>query len=710
MAANIDLIGPWRAVVRAPMVRFAVPFIVGVASGSVLQPSLGLALGVLAILCPAAAIVIFRSTTYPMRWVRGVALTLCCFWCGMSWQVLRDPLAHRDHVMYQSDADGPWLMRIAVVNGSSERTVRADAMVEARWDKGALQPCRGTVMLTLLRDSSTTMPMVGDRLLVDAALEPIVRIPDPGGFDRRAWAASRGIALEAFAPLEHWQVVGHVRHWTAPFTGARAAVSQWLNGSALPERERALVKALVLGQRDELDQEQRDAFARSGTIHVLAVSGMHVGLIFTILTFLFSWMGGNGRARLLRGLLVLLALWGYAGLTGGSPSVLRATIMFSLFTLANMSAQRTDHLNSLFAAGLLLLIWEPAMLWQIGFQLSFLAVLGIILFYKPVESLWTPNNRLLRGIWSLAVVSISAQLLTTPVSLLLFKAFPVWFLPANIVVVTAVGLAVNGAVALILLYKVPLLGDAITWALTLLLKGVGVVTTFFAELPGAYPELRIGSWDVLWLYLFVLSMAAWWQWKWRSMRWLASSAFCVLLLAWAFRAERSLERTSLVFYDSNKTLQAAMVNGRSWVLLADSTAFEDDPYLDRKVLAHRRVQGLLAPERLTLRTLQGTTLAQVGHSLAAEGRWRSPDFDVAFVSGQEPWPDSTLNARFDAVVLHDLDRLPADHLERITRSTQHLVLGAGLSWRVRNAALEHAAHADLAVHDIRSQGAFILER
>src|SRR5690606_15125515 len=129
---------------------------------------------------------------------------------------------------------------------------------------------------------------------------------------------------------------------------------------------------------------------------------------------------------------------------GASPSVLRATIMFSLFTVAGMGERRTDHLNSLFTAAFVLLLWEPRMLGQTGFQLSFLAVLGIILFYKPIEALWSPGNRVLRGLWSLAVVSISAQLLTTPLSMHLFKAFPVWFLPANLVVVVAVGLAVKG--------------------------------------------------------------------------------------------------------------------------------------------------------------------------------------------------------------------------------------------------------------------------
>ena len=163
-----------------------------------------------------------------------------------------------------------------------------------------------------------------------------------------------------------------------------------------------------------------------------------------MLLFMLGWWGGSGKVRLMRGSLILLALWGYAGLTGGSPSVLRATIMFSLFTLASMSSRRADPINSLFTAALVLLVWEPHMLIEIGFQLSFLAVLGILLFHRPIERLWVPNGKWVGRIWTLTVLSLSAQLLTTPLSLYYFKAFPVWFLPANLVVVTAVGTPVFG--------------------------------------------------------------------------------------------------------------------------------------------------------------------------------------------------------------------------------------------------------------------------
>lgn len=708
--AGIDLEGPWRAIVRAPLLRMATPFLVGILIGARLTPPTFPLLIIFLGLTVTVGILLLARANRQKHWQQGFML-MCWFLCfGMLWQQLRDLRSSPDHVERVADTDGPWLMRVVSINGVSSRTVRADAVVEHQVRDGSALPRKGSVMLTVLQGDEARTVHVGDRIWVDAPLTSIARVPDPGGFDRQKWAASQGISMEVFAPNDHWYIVGRQGHWTDLFSTARKSISEWLNGSDLPYRERALVKALVLGQRDELDSEQRTAFARSGTIHVLAVSGMHVGLIFTILSFMFGWWGSSDRARIIRGVVILLALWGYAGLTGGAPSVLRATIMFSLFTLANMSAQRTDHLNSLFAAALILLVWDPNMIMNIGFQLSFLAVLGIILFYKPLEGLWSPKSKVLRTIWSLAVVSISAQMLTTPISVVLFKAFPVWFLPANIVVVTAVGIAVYGAVALVFLYKVPVLGAVLTWLMTLLLKGVGLATDFFAELPGAYPDIRIGAWDVIFLYVCIMAFVAWWQWRWRSMRWVTMIAVLFVLSSWGLRADRAQHRHAFVVYDEREGMKAAMTRGREWVVLCDPTAYHNDPWFKRKSSAHRKSQGLSEPLLLPPEALRSEGISNHGSTVAGAYRWRSNAFDITFVSDVTNWPDASADAKFDVLVLHDLKHVDEERLDVLASRCSHLVLAGGIGWKVREMALEKGPSWTAQLHDIRSHGAFVLER
>lgn len=704
----IDLQGPWSAIRRSPMLRMASPLITGLLMAWSFHPSPRQAGLLLLLMTPMVLVVLLFPGITLSRWQRGLTLSLWFFSFGLFWQVVRLPANDPDHIGKEEVLEGPWAVRIDAINGTSGKVVRADARLIAHAGRGIFREVHGSVMLTLMHDSTRTDPRVGDRLWLDAVLEPIVRIADPGGFDRKAWAAGRGIELEAFVPTDQWLVVDHPWQWTDVFTGLRERISTWLDGSGVPFRERALVKALVLGERDELDYEQKDAFLRSGTIHVLSVSGMHVGLIFAVLSFASGWWGKGSRARWVRGILILLALWGYAGLTGASPSVLRATVMFSLFTLAGMARQRTDHLNSLFAAALVLLVWDPAMLHQASFQLSFLAVLGIILFYRPLRALWSPENWWLQQGWALAVVSMSAQLLTTPLSLFLFKAFPVWFLPANILVVTASSFAVYGGVALIAFYWLPVLGPALTWAMTILLRFVGWSTDYFASLPGAYPAVRVGFREMILLYFLVLALTAWWQWKWRSMKWLSGISLAVLLVSWGLRTDEAQQRSAFVVYDEREGFLAGMISGRELVVAASSDSSIADLRTVTKLDRHQRAMGLTGVVPVG-EDVFGRTVLQRGSTVLAEGRWKSPGFDVFFSNGDLPIP-LLGGARFDALILHDLRFITSEEMERMAGTTQRIVLAGGLPWRTRNSVRAWCEEHQLACHDVREQGAFILER
>ncbi|WKZ67680.1 MAG: ComEC/Rec2 family competence protein [Flavobacteriales bacterium] len=701
-----DLHGPWSAIRRAPFVRMALPLVAGVAVGRwlVLSPA---SAAVLLSAASAAALAVILAALHPgRRWWRGAALMGWYAAFGVTWSAFRDPKSDSLH-FHRAPAAEAWVLRIAAVSGTGERVWRGDAEVVARLGGDGLEPARGAAMLTLLTDGAAGLG-IGDLVLVRRDPRPIDRAPDPGGFDRRAWAATRGIAHEFFAPSGAWALAGQDWSWTDAFDGMRASVSRWLDESALPVRERALVKALVLGLRDELDGGQRTAFARSGTIHVLAVSGMHVGLIYAVLAFLLGWWGRSGRARLARGIIILIALWCYAGLTGASPSVLRATVMFTLFTVAGMGLQRTDHINNLFAAALVLVVWDPSMIVQAGFQLSFLAVLGIILFYRPIAGLWSPAGWLPHQAWRLAVVSISAQVLTTPLSLFLFQAFPVWFLPANLIVVTAASMAVYGGVALLALHKVPLVGAALTTAMEWLLRIVGESTAFFAGLPHAYPAIRIGLWEAALLYVLIFAAGAWWQWGWTRMR--PVVLWCAIGIAGAAwsRARSVNEGEALVVYDDARAMLAGHVAGRSLAVVAGADSALAAPFAAARIERHMRAHGIDALVPV------GTDLfrpepARHGHAWMAQGRLRSPRLDVLFVSDRSPFRP-TRTEPYDAVVLHDLHRLDDAVADGILGGARQVVLASGLSGTARRWMNKRCAEAGVPCHDVRRQGAFILRR
>ncbi len=692
------------------MVRAAVPFMLGVALGFWRTPPLYSASVALAVISVTLALVLLLPVQRFSRWQRGPVIGLWCFVFGLFWQTVRDPAHDPRHLSHDATLEGPWVLRIEALNGITEKLVRADAVVLGRSLDGEWKTRTGKVMLTLMRRAGEDDPRAGDELFVDAPLATIDRVPDPGGFDRRGWANSRGMELEVFAPPDDWTIAGHATRWTDVFASARDRISNWMEQTALPLRERALVKALVLGLRDELDGEQKNAFVRSGTVHILAVSGSHVGFIYIMLSFLMGWWGGGPKARIARGLLVLLALWGYAGLTGACPSVLRATFMFSLFTVAGMWSQRADTLNSLFAAAFVLLLWDPHMLVEVSFQLSFLAVLGIVLFYGPLQRLWSPDNWLVRNVWALAVMSLAAQLFTTPLSLYIFKAFPIWFLPANLVVVTAAGFAVYGAVALLVLFKVPAIGIALTWLMTGLLTFVDRTTVFFAGLPGAYPAVRIGLPETLLLYVLVAAFAAHWLWNWRRARWVIAASTALLLCIWGDRSMRTHARTTFTVYDDRLAVQASFSIGRELVVLCEADSFATNGWLQQKVERHQRAAGLNPPFLLSPATLGGDSITTVGSTIAADQRWSAPACDVGFFTKGDEWRDPPGGGKLDALVLHDMKYLGEDVLQALGAAADNIVLAGTMGWQARNFARQWCTDHGIACHDVRDQGAFILER
>jgi competence protein ComEC len=691
------------------MFRMAVPLVAGV----VLARWWAIPIIPLLLVFLVATVVVLHQfltvTVYSRRWIRGFTLLVWLLIFGALWMRVRDPSSSPHAIEHHVGEEGPWLVRVITLNRVTPTQLRADAQVEALYKEGVAGRTRGVIMLTLLRDENDQQPRVGDRMMVHAPMKRIQRIADPGGFDRQVWAAARGIQLELFATAADWMRIDHTTTWIDHFSSLRKTIGEWVSGSGLEPREQALVKALVLGQRDELDSEQRTAFARSGTIHVLAVSGMHVGLIYAVITFLFKWLGGSRRARIGRGVIIVVMLWLYAGITGGAPSILRATMMFTFIALADMTARRTDHFNSLFAAMFLMLLWDPAMTGIIGFQLSFLAVLGIILFHSPIENLWVPRNRVMRWIWSLAVLSIAAQTVTLPVSLYYFKAFPLWFLPANIIVVAAVIVSVWASLALIVFHWLPFVSDALVWVLTLLLKVVAGATGFFAGMPAAYPAVRINVTMMVFLFVLVLASVAWWQWRWQSMRWVTWSAVCALLLAWSMNAREINRSNVFTLYDESAGVLASITRGREFTVLVDPAKRQEDPFTERKIVQHRKAAGLDAPDVLHPKRLRSGELHQLNGNLTGGGLWVNDAFNVLFVdsAGTMNFPETGL---LDAVIIHDMDRVPEHLLEQAAAVSKHLVLAGRTSWRTREKVAEWCVERDVPFHDVFGQGAFRIER
>ncbi|MCK5782530.1 MAG: ComEC/Rec2 family competence protein [Flavobacteriales bacterium] len=210
-------------------------------------------------------------------------------------------------------------------------------------------------------------------------------------------------------------------------------IERKIENSKLSEESMGMIKALVLGQKDDISKNTLKSFSDSGIMHLLALSGLHIGILTWLLSFLLRPFLVLKKGEIYRSAIIVILLWSYAYLTGFSSSILRATVMFSVFTIANGLKRGSNVYNSIAVSALILLIINPNNLFEVGFQLSFTAVIGIVWMFPMLESLWMPRNRIGKYFWGLVLVSIVAQVATLALSLFYFHKFSGLFLLANII-------------------------------------------------------------------------------------------------------------------------------------------------------------------------------------------------------------------------------------------------------------------------------------
>lgn len=338
---------------------------------------------------------------------------------------------------------------------------------------GQCKQAAGRVLIYLKRDSLIPPPAWGESWLIRKPLQPIRHSGNPGAFNYAQYAAFRNIYHRVLIDTADRIVVGrqHPRLLSRLLHASRNRILQVLKKNLGDTGSHyGIAAALLIGHTDELDQEVLDSYVHTGVVHIIAVSGMHLGLIYLLLNRIFSLIPLLRNRRLVNTGLRIAGLWLFALLTGASASVCRAAVMFTFVDLGRLSGKTASGYNALAASAFILLLHHPFHLWDIGFQLSYLAVGGIMLFQQPFYGLMPLQNRVLDEVWKLSAVSIAAQLLTFPICLFYFHQFPLLFLPANLLAVPLSSLAIYAGIALVACAQIPFVAGMLAWLVHTLIR------------------------------------------------------------------------------------------------------------------------------------------------------------------------------------------------------------------------------------------------
>ena len=269
------------------------------------------------------------------------------------------------------------------------------------------------------------------------------------------------------------------------FLERRAKLLDRLSESGVDGSAYAVVAAMALGDKSQLTTELRDAYAISGASHILALSGLHLGIIYTLLSLLLS----RRRWQMVSQIVIIVSIWLFVFLVGLSASVVRSAVMVSIYALLSLGHRDKLSVNTLAFAAIVMLLFNPMALFDVGFQLSFMAVLTILLFYPLLESLWSQpfllDHRLFRWLWTMLSVSCAAQIGVAPLIAYYFGRISCYFLLANLVVVPAAALILYLSLAVLLIPSLAYLLIYIVDTLNQLL--VSIVALPGASIEGLHP-------------------------------------------------------------------------------------------------------------------------------------------------------------------------------------------------------------------------------
>lgn len=453
----------WGAI---PFLRILIPLIAGIlisifADVSAYLPVFFLLFGAFTVFI---RMLIGKKFPRKFEWIAGIGFSLCFLALGMIRVIVEKDFRFNHH--YSKFA------HITAIEASLSDELHAKAKsyktsirISAVKDSSGWHRAHGDMLFYTDQSARFENLRYGDRVLLLGTPTLIPKPSNPEEFNYKRYLYFHNVYAQIYAPKGKWILLEQARPSLIGFSiGLRQKLISILELYIIKKEEIAIAAALVLGFRDNLDIEQINAFASAGAMHVLAVSGMHVGILFFMIGVMLSWFDKLKRIRWVKHLLLLIFIWFYAMLTGFSASVMRAAVMISVIIIGQMIERKGSIYNTMLLAAAGLLIYNPFMITEVGFQLSFLAVFGIVAWHPVLFSWFEPNNWLIHKIWEITSVSISAQLMTFPLGLLYFHQFPLLFFISNLIVIPLAFVIMLSTILLLVLSFIPLIKVVVGYA------------------------------------------------------------------------------------------------------------------------------------------------------------------------------------------------------------------------------------------------------
>ena len=491
---------------EAPFIRLIIPLIAGILLQfffPITKSFNGLVL-VCSTLVLVFSLFISLNALFGWTWMMGIAIHLVFICLGRLLMNVRQEIP----LSLGNVPDGSYFMIAKLENDpvKKKKSFKSVATIQELCHGDACYREQEKIFVYFQANRLPEKIRAGALIVFKKTLAPIQNSGLFGGFDYKRYCRLRNIYAQVFLKPTDFSLLGEKKKnifKSCLITWRRkllAIIKRHIPGQS----ENSLLEALMIGYTDDLDRSLIQSYSNTGVVHIIAISGLHLALIYQILQLLLKRIKGQKSGKWLKLIILLSSLWVFSLLTGASPSVVRSAVMFSVILLAGSLSREATAYNSLASSAFLLLCYDPLWLWDTGFQLSYAAVLSLIIFLKPIQGLFTLKNRLLAGLWNSASVSVAAQILTTPVSVYYFHRFPNYFLLSNLLAVPLSSCILTGGMLLCIFSFSPVLADGIGWLLGKLIAILNGFVEYVAHLPGAVTDqLSENGLQVVLLYILI---------------------------------------------------------------------------------------------------------------------------------------------------------------------------------------------------------------
>lgn len=501
--------------IKVPLVKIIVPFVLGTLTGIYFYKEYLIHLAIIVTIFYLVHYLYVSNYNNKLFVAQKLKLSLsvisflAIFFTAYLLSIFYDSKRNEQHYSNYIKKNEQSLLQIDIIETpiEKERSFKIIAKVNQVFKENKTFSTSGKIIIYLEKKANLKDLKYGEILFIKSYINEIEEPKNPNEFNYKNYLKYHNIHFQTYVKTEFYTLSNKAKNKNivALVGKFKEHLQKIIDKYIYGENERAVVSALLLGNRNLLNEDILKSFSSSGATHILAVSGLHVGIFFTLLSLIFRKLRNSKRFWLLHPIIIILFIWFYVLLTGGSPSVMRAALMYSLMAISISLDEYFSIYNTIAASAIILIVINPFIVTEVGFQLSYFAVIGIIYLQPRIYKIFVFRSKILDWIWAISTVSLAAQISTLPLILLYFHQFPNLFFISNLFVIPAAAIILYGGIILFIFsFFEPfaiIVGHSLSFIVHLLNSALEIIKNIpFALSTGLY----ISHLQALLIYLFII--------------------------------------------------------------------------------------------------------------------------------------------------------------------------------------------------------------